>query len=138
MLMWGPNLCQSPPQLPKASGTPVWPVLGVSAGAVLARRDTAVTRGPGAPRPRQLCYQPPDGCCWAMAVSQPRAGQGGPPFIIGDGHSALGLSFLPFFSLPSGKQYLSAYIMLASPERPAASAADLNPLLRTEIGRAHV
>lgn len=136
MLMWGPNLCQSPPQLPKASGTPVWPVLGVSAGAVLARRDTAVTRGPGAPRPRQLCYQPPDGCCWAMAVSQPRAGQGGPPFIIGDGHSALGLSFLPFFSLPSGKQYLSAYIMLASPERPAASAADLNPLLRTVPGGA--
>lgn len=58
MLMWGPNLCQSPPQLPKASGTPVWPILGVSAGAVLARRDTAVTRGPGAPQPRQLLSAP--------------------------------------------------------------------------------
>lgn len=41
-----------------------------------------------------------------------------------------------FFPLPSGKQYLSAYIMLASPERPAASAADLSPLLRTVPGGA--
>lgn len=84
----------------------------------------------------QLSYQPPDGCCWAMAVSQPRQGRGGPPFIIGDRHTTLGLSFLPFFPLPSGKQYLSAYIILASPERPAASAADLSPLLRTVPGGA--
>lgn len=41
-----------------------------------------------------------------------------------------------FFPLPSGKQYLSVYIMLASPERPAASAADLSPLLRTVPGGA--
>lgn len=97
MLMWGSNLCQSPPSSPRPAGLQFGQCWGSLRGPCWHGGDTAVTRGPGAPRPRQLCYQPLDGCCWAMAVSQPRAGQGGPPFIIGDGHSALGLSFLPFF-----------------------------------------
>lgn len=86
------------PQLPKARGTPVWPVSGVSAGAVLARRDTAVTQGPGAPQPRQLSYQPPDGCCWAMAVSQPRAGQGGHPSSSGTATQPWASLYSLFFS----------------------------------------
>lgn len=81
---WGSPCCgQSTPQPQKASGTPAWPVPGVSAGAALAPRDSAgVTQGPAAPRPRQPCYRPPDSHCWAMATSQAQAGQGGPPFII--------------------------------------------------------
>lgn len=130
----GTKLVSKFPQLPKARGTPVWPVSGVSAGAVLARRNAAVTQGPGGPR--QLCYQPPDGCCWAMAASQPRAGQGGRPSSSGTATQPWASLFSLFFPLPSGKQYLSAYIMLASPERPAASAADLSPLLRTVPGGA--
>lgn len=130
--------CGRAPWPPTASRTPAWPVPGVSAGATLAPRDSAgVTQGLGAPWPRQPHYRPPDGCCRAMAASQPRQGRRRPPFVIGDGRSALGLSFLPFiFPLPSGKQYLSAYIMLASLERPAASAADLSPLLRAVPGGA--
>lgn len=88
------------PQLPKARETPVWPVSGVSAGAVLARRKAAVTQGPGATRPRQLCYQPPDGCCWAMAVSQPRAGQGGCPSSSGTTTQPWASLFSLFFPYP--------------------------------------
>lgn len=103
----GEQVCGRAPRPSKASGTPAWPVPGVSAGAMLAGRDsTGVTPRPGAPWPHQPCYQPPDGCCRAMATSQPRAGRGGPPFISGDGHSALGLSspwFVFFFFTPQWK-----------------------------------
>lgn len=124
------------PRPPKASRTPGWPVLGVSAGAVLALRDGAgVTQGPGAPRPRQPRYQPPDSHCRAMAASQPQTGKGGAALRHRGWPLSPGPLYSPFFfPLPSGKQYLSAYIMLASPERPAASAADLSPLLRAVPG----
>lgn len=137
MLMWGPNLCQSPPQLPKASGTPVWPVLGVSAGAVLARRGHCRHSGTGSTAAASALLSAPrrlllgHGC-----VPAPGRAGGGHPSSSGTATQPWASLFSLFFSLPSGKQYLSAYIMLASPERPAASAADLNPLLRTVPGGA--
>lgn len=59
----------------------------------------------------------PSSRCQAMAVSQPQAGQEGPPFIISTEAMVSGLrallfslllSFFFFPSLPCGKQYLSA------------------------------
>lgn len=131
---------QSPPA-PKTTRTPARPVPGSLQGPCWHRGAELASLGDRATWPRQPHYQPPDGCCWAMAASQPRGRAAGElPFVIRDGRSALGLFFLPgcffFFPLPSGKQYLSVYIMLASPERPAASAADLSPLLRTVPGGA--
>lgn len=66
----------------------------------------------------------------------PGRAEGGHPSSSGTATQPWASLFSLFFPLPSGKQYLSAYIILASPERPAASAADLSPLLRTVPGGA--
>lgn len=130
----GTKLVSKFPQLPKAGGLQ----FGQSRGSLRGRCWHGGTLPSLRDREGRVSSVISPQTAAAEPWLRPSPGQGrgaalhhrGPPLSPGPLFSPF------FFPLPSGKQYLSAYIMLASPERPAASAADLSPLLRTVPGGA--
>lgn len=136
MLMWGPNLCQSPPSSPRPAGLQFGQSWGSLRGPCW-HGGTLPSLGDREHRGRvSSVISPQTAAAGPWLCPRPGQGRGGRSSSSGTATQPWASLFSLFFSLPSGKQYLSAYIMLASPERPAASAADLNPLLRTVPGGA--
>lgn len=97
MLMWGSNLCQSPPSSPRPAGLQFGQCWGSLRGPCW-HGGTLPSLGDREHRGRvSSVISPQTAAARPWLCPSPGQGRGGPPFIIGDGHSALGLSFLPFF-----------------------------------------
>lgn len=136
VLMWGPNLYESFPSSPRPGGLR----FGQSRGSLRGRCWHGGTLPSLRDREHRVSsvISPQTAAAGPWLCPSPGQGRGGGrPSSSGTATQPWASLFSRFFfPLPSGKQYLSAYIMLASPERPAASAADLSPLLRTVPGGA--
>lgn len=84
------------PQIPKARGTAVWPVSGVSAGAVLARRNAAVTQRPGV----NSVISPQTAAAGPWLCPSPGQGRGGRPSSSGTTTQPWASLFSLFFPYP--------------------------------------